>query len=48
VIGYAVDVTGWTSIAPLAALVYPTVLLGGAAYIAHARAPAVRAIRTAS
>jgi hypothetical protein len=48
VIGYAVDVTAWTSIAPLAALGYPTVLLGVAAYIAHARAPAVRAIRTAS
>jgi hypothetical protein len=48
VISYAVDVNAWTSVAPIAALVYPSLLLAAAAYIARARAPARRAIRTAS
>ena len=48
VISYAVDVTAWTSVAPLAALVYPSLLLAVAAYIAHARAPAVRSIGAAT
>jgi hypothetical protein len=48
VISYSVDVSAWTSIAPLAVLVYPSLLLAVAAYIAHARAPAARAIRTSS
>jgi hypothetical protein len=48
VISYAVDVNAWTNIAAVAALVYPSVLLGAAAYIARVRAPARHTASTAS
>lgn len=44
VISYAVGVSTSTGIAPLVAILYPSLLLAVAAYIAHVRAPVVRPI----
>jgi hypothetical protein len=47
VISYAVDVNAWTSMAPVAAILYPSLLLVLAGYIARIRAPASRTPPTA-
>jgi hypothetical protein len=48
VIGHAVGVDPSTGLAPLVALAYAAALLAAAAYIAHRRAPAIRAVGIAS
>jgi len=44
-IGYSVGLNGRTIVAPLVAVAYAAALLAVAAYIAHARAPAIRELR---
>lgn len=44
VIGHSVGVSAFTGIGPVVAIAYSGALLGVAAYIAHRRAPALRAI----
>jgi hypothetical protein len=48
VIGHAVGVDPSTGLAPLVAVAYAAALLAVAAYIAHRRAPAIRAVGMAS
>jgi hypothetical protein len=48
VIGHAVGVDASTGLAPLVAVAYAAALLAAATYIAHRRAPAIRAVGLSS